>query len=145
MGKAARKRLRGKIRYLAEIAETRPELFAHKWDRRMDSWLREIRLSIAEWKRGGDASGERVFAIVDGAMETLAACGPEMFDRHAKDTFNVLCDACCAGAAGILDGRLYRLSNYGYLQSKARAEDAEALSAQGDTLPEGRKGKGGKA
>lgn len=145
MGKAARKRLQGKIRYLAEIAETRPELFAHKWDRRMDSWLREIRLSIADWRRGGDAAHERVFEIVDGAMETLEACGPEMFERHAKDTFHVLCDACCAGAAVILDGRLYRLSNYGYLQSKARAEDADALSAQDDKHPEGRKRKGGGA
>lgn len=112
MGKAARKRLKGQSCYLAKIAETRPELFAEKWDRRIGSWLREIRLSIAEWKVGGDAASERIFEIVDGALTTLSACGPKMFDRHAKHTYDVLCNECCVGAAGILDSHLYKLSNY---------------------------------
>lgn len=120
MGKAARKRRRGQSRYLAKIAETQPDLFAEKWDRRIDSWLAEIHLSIAEWKIGGDAANERVFEIVDGALTTLAACGPVMFDRYAKYTYDVLCNECCVGVANILDQRLYQLSNYKSLQSMSK-------------------------
>jgi hypothetical protein len=111
MGKAARKRQRGQSRYLAQIAAIQPELFAEKWDRRINSWLWEIKLSIAEWKRGGDAAGERIFGIVDTAMETLAACGPEIYDKYAKHTYELLCHEYCAGVAGVIDQRLYRLSN----------------------------------
>lgn len=145
MGKAARKRQRGQSRYLARIAAEQPELFAEKWDRRIDSWLREIRLAIAEWKRGGDAVSERVFEIVDGALETLDACGPEMFNRHAKGTYNTLCDAYCTGAAGILDRRLYRLSNYRLMHRKSKADSTEDLPEQGCTLPEYQAGKAGAA
>jgi hypothetical protein len=120
MGKAARKRLKGQSRYLAKIAQTRPELFAEKWDKRLDSWLTEIQLSIAEWKRGGDASHECVFEMVENALEILETCGPVMYNRHAKHTCDVLCDACCTGAAGILDPRLYALSNYKSLENMAK-------------------------
>lgn len=120
MGKAARKRLRGRSRYLTRIAETQPELFAEKWNRRIDSWLTEIKLSVAEWKLGGDAANERIFDIVDSALATLAACGPVMFDQYAKHTYDVLCNECCVGAAGILDRHLYKLSNYRSLQGMSK-------------------------
>lgn len=116
MGKAARKRLRGQGRYLAKIAQSQPERFAEKWERRIDSWINEIRLSIAEWKAGGNATHERVFEIVDGALVTLATCGPVMFDRHAQHTYDVLCNECCAGAADVLNSHLYKLSNYRSMQ-----------------------------
>lgn len=131
MGKAARKRLRGQSRYLAKISETWPELFAEKWDRRIDSWLREIRLSIAEWEQGGDAANERVFEIVDGALTTLAACGLMMYERYAKQTYDVLCNECCVSAAGVLDPHLYKLSNYKSLEEmtrkQRRSNDSEGI------------------
>ena len=111
MGKAARKRLRGQSRYLVRIANERPEMFAEKWDLRVQSWLNEIRLSVAEWRLGGDAAGERIFDIVNSAMQTLDDCGPAMYDQYARSTYDMLCNEYCAGVAGLIDPRLYKLSN----------------------------------
>jgi hypothetical protein len=120
MGRAVRKRQRGQSRYLAKIAATHPALFAEKWDRRIDSWLLEIKLSVAEWKRGGNAATERVFNIVDAAMATLAACGTTAYEQHARHTYDTLCSECCTGAAEILDPHLYQLSNYDSFKFKSK-------------------------
>jgi len=118
MGKASRKRQKGRERYLANIAIS-PEIFASKWDSRVQSWLNEINLAIAEWKRGGNAATERIFNIVDIAMKTLEACGPEIYGQYAKHTYELLCNDYCAGVAGVIDRRLYRLSNFDSLQRNA--------------------------
>jgi len=128
MSKAAQKRHKGQMRYLVSIAAS-PEIFASKWDRRVQSWLSEINLAIAEWKRGGKAATERIFNIVDIAMKTLEACGPEIYGEYAKDTYELLCNECCIGVAGIIDPRLYRLSNFDSLQRNAgKARDGYTIA-----------------
>ena len=145
MGKAARKRQRGQGRYLARIANEQPDMFAEKWDLRVQSWLNEIRLSVAEWRRGGDAAREKVFKIVDDAMETLAICGPDAYERHAKRTYDVLCNECCAGAAAILDYRLYRLNNYKHFNIESAQDNSANRNIPSDRAAEYCHGKGSEA
>lgn len=120
MGKAAKKRIKGQKNYLARLATEAPDLFAEKWEKRIASRLREIKLAIAEWKRGGDAAYERVFGIVDATLEILAACGPEVYGQYAKMTYETLCHECCKGVAETTDSRLYRLSNFATLERQQK-------------------------
>lgn len=122
MGKAARRRQNGRERYLAGLAVS-PEIFASKWDIRVQSWLNEINLAIAEWKRGGNAGTERIFNIVEIAMKTLEACGPEIYRQYAKHTYGLLCNEYCTGVACVVDSRLYKLSNFDSLNNNARRCD----------------------
>lgn len=120
MGKAAERRKAGRSRYLQHLAESAPDVFAWKWERRVDSWLREIGRSFIERKRNGTAARGRIFTIVDSAMETLAACGPDAWEKYASWTYGVLIHACTARVASIVDSRLYHLSNMALFESYRR-------------------------
>lgn len=51
------------------------------------------------------------FALVDHAMNELAACGVEAIKLEREATKEILTDACCRAVADAAYRRLYRLSN----------------------------------
>ena len=120
MGSAAESRKENRKRFLARLATECPERFPYHWERRVDSWMIEIRLAAREWASGGDTVRSRIFPIVETAMETLAACGPEAWERYAAWTHGVLVHECTARVAGIVDPRLYRLSNMAVFETHGR-------------------------
>lgn len=111
MGKAAWRQKSRQVKYLKDLFDKNPNLFASQWEHRLDSWLIEIRLAAKEWKKGGANSKARIFLILDRALKTLAACGEDIYAAHAGQTYKILCGECCASVAGIMEPRLYRLSN----------------------------------
>ena len=112
MGKAAKRRRDNRKRYLVNLSNTSPECFDYQCERMIKSWLDEIR-HVANT---GDQS---VFGILDEALSILEACGKKVYSRYAYYTDSVLCDACCQSVAGIIDPRLYRLSNVLTLEIRA--------------------------
>ena len=120
MGSAAENRKENRKRYLARLAAECPELFTYHWERRLESWMIEIRLAARDWFSGGEAAKVRIFSIVDTAMETLAACGPAAWERYAVQTHGILVHECTSYVAGIVDPRLYRLSNMAVFEAHAR-------------------------
>ena len=112
MGKAATKQRKAVGRYLAAVFEQDPQAFECKWDRRLESWIDEIRTRGKRWRTGGSGAVKQIFAILDNAMETLRACGPEIYGRQAHRTYSLLAGECCRQVADTVDGRLYRLTRF---------------------------------
>jgi hypothetical protein len=110
MGKAAKRQRRRVTDYLARLSYEEPERFEYQWDKRMGSWLREIRDLAEKWAQG-KATRKRVFGIVDRAMEILEACDEKIYRKYGPKTFGQLSHECAAQLAIIIDPRLYRLSN----------------------------------
>ncbi len=111
MGKAARKRKNNRKRYLINLASLNTEQFDYQWERRLDSWLREIQLTARELGRNTIGTDKLVFSILDEAMDILKACGPATYARYANKTYESLSDACCRNVSNIMNCKLYRLSN----------------------------------
>lgn len=111
MGKAAKKRRDNRKRYLVNLASLNSEYFDYQWERRLDSWLTEIRLTAQDWGRNTTGMEKRVFSILDEAMGILEACDPAVYAKYADKTYKSLNDACCRYVSGVVDPRLYRLSN----------------------------------
>lgn len=105
MGKATKRRQDNRKRYLVNLSSTSPERFEYQLERRIESWLKEIRLAA-------NTSDRKVFSILDEAMSILEACGKKVYNQYASYTNGILCDACCQTVAGTFDSRLYRLSNF---------------------------------
>ncbi len=112
MGKAAMKQRKAAGRYLAAVFHEDPQAFDRKWDRRLQSWIHEIRSRGRGWRKGGAEALRLIFAVPDIAMETLRACGPEIYERQAKRTWSLLTGECCRQVADTVDGRLYRLTRF---------------------------------
>ena len=120
MGKAATKQRKAVGRYLAAVFEQDPQAFECKWDRRLESWIVEIRTRGKSWRTGGSGALKQIFAILDSAMETLRACGPEIYGRQAHRTYSLLAGECCRQVADTVDGRLYRLTRLPTADSRRR-------------------------
>jgi hypothetical protein len=120
MGRAAMKQRRAVGRYLAVVFDEDPQAFDRKWDRRLDSWIFEIRTRGRNWREGGSGALRQIFAILDNAMETLRACGPEIYGRQAHRTYSLLAGECCRQVADTVDGRLYRLTRFPATDSHRR-------------------------
>jgi len=112
MGKAATKQRKAVGRYLAAVFEQDPQAFECKWDRRLESWIDEIRTRGKSWANWRLGAVKQIFAILDNAMETLRACGPEIYGRQAHRTHSLLAGECCRQVADTVDGRLYRLTRF---------------------------------
>jgi hypothetical protein len=119
MGKAAKRRQMSRRRFLAKLSSENPVAFEFQWERRIDSWMSEIRFAAREWKSGGDASRERIFLILDEAMVVLENCGADIYGKFAKKTHALLCNECCAAVADVVGAEMYRLSNMARLDSHA--------------------------
>lgn len=110
MGKAAERRKASRLRYLATLALANPDRFRSEWDKRMDSWLHEIR------RRAGilvDNHGETMppaFDVIKEAERLLHASGLRKDDLEEHRSINILVNECCKVLASHIDNRLYYLS-----------------------------------
>lgn len=107
MGKAARRRYERQARYLIRMSYIDPNQFQAAWDKRIMSWLNDIRKQAYEWKAGRQDSGKSLFDIVDRAMWILDRCAAPVRKNHWQHTHDVLAEACCRQIASITDQRLY--------------------------------------
>jgi len=80
MGKAAKQRRIKRMKFLAYLAQEKPELFAKEWKKRLLSWSKEI-------KKSGTNSRKQ---ILSDAYEILNACGRETFKEYTQITYEVL-------------------------------------------------------
>jgi len=109
MGKAAERRKAWRLQFLSSLAERHPERFQEEWNRRVDSWLREIQ------RRAGrlvDNYGHPVppaFEVVEAARYLLAECGIREAALENYCSIDVLVNECCKTLARHIDGRMYRL------------------------------------
>lgn len=107
MSKNARRRIRRQNEYLIMISFESPDRFDLAWEKRISSWLVDIRRLALSWKDGRMDTGEALFDIVDRALLILERCAGPVRRRHWQQTCDVLSDACCRNIAAITDRRLY--------------------------------------
>ncbi len=119
MGKAALRRKARRKDYLAELSRRDPARFAREWDKRLNSWLFEIRSIANEWAKGGIESHRHIFSVVDAAMDILSACEASVYHQHKSSTFDLLSNEAAAQTARVTDRRLYRPSNMASLAHRA--------------------------
>ncbi len=111
MGKASMRRAKQRQEYLSRLQKRDPEKFRAQWTKRLVSWAQEAEQRACRFH---DANGKPVptaFALVDKALEELAACGMADVERERKDTKDIMTNACSRAVANAMDRRLYRLSN----------------------------------
>jgi hypothetical protein len=120
MGKATRTRQDCRRHYLVRLSAESTDYFAYQWERRLDSWLTEIRLTAGDWSECGKDAGKTVFSILDEAMSILEDCGSSIYEKYAPQTYKTLCDACCQYVAGAIDPKMYKLSNMRALEEMAK-------------------------
>lgn len=110
MGKASRRRnIRRKVR-LAHLAREDAGRFEMAVEIRLQSWLREIHRLARIWEEGGAESQNRVFGILDTAMEVLQQ-HEGLSSRFVREVQGVIEHECTVQVARIVDRRLCRLSN----------------------------------
>ena len=121
MGKAAKRRKAHRRGYLAEVSYQEPERFEYEWSIRIASWLTEIRNRTQDWRAEGVSSDKRVFEILDEAMRILQGCERSIYQKFWPQTYELICNECCSRVAGVVDRRLYRLSNMDKLALRSKA------------------------
>jgi hypothetical protein len=114
MGKAAMRRKSYQKRRLVELSYRNPGLFESQWNLRLESWLVDVRILAAQWRNGKERE-RRVFEVLDNALEILNVCEPVVASRVLKKTHDEISHVCSAAVAGVVDGRLYHLSNTRYV------------------------------
>ena len=124
MGKASMRRKAYQKRILVELSHKSPALFEEQWEMRLESWLTDVRILAAQWREGKEAK-RRVFEILDNALEILNACEPTVAFRVMKRTYDEISHECSAAVAGVVDGRLYRLSNTNNMMQHGRKNREE--------------------
>jgi len=112
MGKAAIQRRAKRSRYLAGLARNEPERFRREWEKRLASWIDEIRLNAGKLRDKEKHRVPAVFERLKEAMVILEGCGDEAFRRYAPYTYHLLATECCRQFAINVDPRLYRLNYY---------------------------------
>jgi len=80
MGKAAGQRRKKRMKFLAHLAQEKPELFAKEWEKRLSSWAKEIKLNGANSRK----------QILSNAYKILSVCGKKTFKEYAHVTHEVL-------------------------------------------------------
>lgn len=111
MGKASVRRKKSRQAFLGRLALENPDRFLCEWFKRINSWC-----MVADKRagRGIDSSGRAVpaaFEVIEIAMIELAECGERAFELAAKESLEILEDACCCAVAKAMDNRLYLLSS----------------------------------
>lgn len=119
MSKVARRRKIRRRDLLVRQSYRSAERFAREWEKRMESWLCEIRCLARQWRSGGADVGRRLFDIVDEAVCILNLCEPQVRQLHMENTHDALINECCRCTSMVVDRRLYRLSNAGRLEAMA--------------------------
>lgn len=111
MGKAAKRQKAKRRKLFKSLSERDAQKFEMEWEKRLSSWLFDIEkyaCKLSNWK------GEQrppVFSIVDEAMSILDACGQKIFDKYARETYELLTTQCCVSFSGKGVPHFYRMSN----------------------------------
>ena len=111
MGKAARRRKARRRGYLAELSYEALARFGWESDKRLQSWLSEIRLLAGRWAKGEDESERRFFELVDYVISIFEGCERSTHQKYLSENRSVITHECCAQVSRVIDPRLYRLSN----------------------------------
>jgi hypothetical protein len=119
MGKAAVQRRLKRMKYLARLAKEDPEGFGLAWEKRVSSWMGQVKKDAGRLRTCEGNRAASPFERVDEAMEALSGCGEEMCQRHALKAFDLLTTECCRQVAAHADRRLFRLNNYGRFPSRS--------------------------
>ena len=85
------------------------------WEMRLSSWCKQIREDAGRLKGGKCTLVPGVFEYVDEAMLILKQCGPEVYARYGRETFDLLTTECCRQLAARTDPRLFRVNPYNRL------------------------------
>jgi hypothetical protein len=112
MGKAASQRRMKRLKFLVCLAEEEPERFDYEWEKRMSSWLDMIRRDAGRLIGRKNEAIPPVFEVITEALTVLGYCGESVYEKYAKETFNILNNECCSRLAGHIDPRIFRLNNY---------------------------------
>lgn len=116
MGKAARRERNKTIKFLSGLAQENPERFIDEWDVRLSGWLKEI----TSYKHGFIASN-RVFQILESALQLLIDCGDDAIRLQYSDTCDILSTECVKMVAIHSHKEFYRLNQkYGFLNYDTR-------------------------
>jgi hypothetical protein len=104
------RRTKRRQEYLSQLQKRDPEKFRAQWTKRLASWAREADQRAACLHDEKGIPVPTAFALVDKALEELAACGKEAVDRERNDTKGIMTNACCRAVANAVDPRLHRLN-----------------------------------
>jgi len=80
MGKAAKRARSKRNTYFASLAKENPEKFEFEYNKRLSSWIAEI-------KAGGANKRRR---ILSEAYNILNTCGKEIYNKYAPVTYEIL-------------------------------------------------------
>lgn len=111
MGKAAKREKAKRRKFFKSLSERDAQKFDMEWEKRLSSWLFDIEKyagRLSNWK------GEQrppVFSIVDEAINILEACGQKIFDKYARETYELLTAQCCVSFSKEGVPQFYRMSN----------------------------------
>lgn len=120
MGKAAKREKAKRRKFLKSLSERDAQKFEMEWEKRLSSWLLDIEKcagKLSNWK--GDQRPP-VFSIVDEAMSILDACGQKIFDKYARETYELLTNQCCISFSEEGVPQFYRMSNTKHLEFNNR-------------------------
>lgn len=108
MSKAARRRARRQNEYLVKLSFHDPARFEEAWEKRVESWMAEIRTRAKDWRKGGIESRLLLFEIVGRADAIIRECSPGARRKHRMDTHGLLEAECARLVAECVDRRLFR-------------------------------------
>lgn len=108
MSKAAGKRIKRQYEYLVNLSFNESVRFDGAWEKRVDSWLDEIRARAREWAKGDVERWRVLFDIPDRADAIMRGCSPAAQRRHRATTFALLEAECARLVAEAMDPRMFR-------------------------------------
>ncbi len=114
MSRAGERRQRQSSNYLAKLAQQNELAFRREWNKRIRSWLLEIRHRGEKLRAEYDpkVEGELVFSVLDRAADLIASCGLGVEKLVGLETRTVLANECCKVVAGVFGPEMYRVYNY---------------------------------
>lgn len=116
MSKSGERRLRSDALYLTQLAQMDLEKFHREFNKRLRSWLEEIRrrgnaLRDDIYSDQPDAGSDeaRVFGILEKVNRLLALCAPEVEREVGAKTRNLLKHACAKAVALTVSPDMYKV------------------------------------
>ena len=94
MGKAANRYDAKRVRYLKTLAKS-PDQFEIEWEKRLNSWVKEIRRNAGRLKSKDGQQIMAIFQFVDKAMHILQECGEDVYLVYGERTYDLLTGECC--------------------------------------------------
>lgn len=121
MGNASLRRQKKLARRLSELAKRNPQKFHEEWNKRVESWILEIRHRAAKVRKDEPGYKETyVFDILQHIENLLLLCGDEVDKLVGQQTRELLIHECCKVFAALTAKEIYMLGNSDYLRIRNR-------------------------